>query len=91
MRLDTNKNPAMDVVRRFQERSEETGRRSMVKDVRKYASEFRLCLTHPRLLITCVKTNMKVTVKRLGVWMKAVSEERPGRDEKRGLARTSDD
>ena len=61
----------MDGVRRFEERSGETGRRSMVKDIRKYASEF-----HPRPLIMCVKTNTEVTVKRLGMWMKAAAEEK---------------
>ena len=53
MILYTNKDPAMDAVRRFEESLEETGRRSMVKEVSKYASEFGLSLTHPRQLIVC--------------------------------------
>ena len=86
VRLYTKEDLAMDGVRRFEERSGETGRRSMVKDIRKYASEF-----HPRPLIMCVKTNTEVEVKRLGVWMKAAVEEKTRRDERRGLARASDD
>ena len=39
----------MEVVRQLEERSEEKGRRSMVKDAKKYASEFglKLTLVHP--------------------------------------------
>ena len=46
--------------------------------MRKYASEFglSLCLTHPRQLITCDKTNAEVPVKRLGVWMKVTAEKK---------------
>ena len=78
IRLYTNDDPAMDAVRRFEESSEERGRRSVVKDVRRYASEFglSLCLTHPRPLITCIKTNAEVPVKRLGVWMKVAAEKK---------------
>ena len=55
VRLYTNEDPAVDAVQRFEKRSEETGRQSMVKDVRKYASEFELSLwlTNPQPLITC--------------------------------------
>ena len=78
VRLYTNEGPPKDAVRRFEERSEETGRRSMVKDIIKYASLFGLSLrlTHPRPLIMCVKTNTEVPMKRLGVWMKAAAEEK---------------
>ena len=38
VRLYRNEDPAMEVVRQFDERSEEKGRRSMVKDAKKHLS-----------------------------------------------------
>ena len=42
VRLYTNEDPAMEVVRRFEERSKDMGWRLMVKDAKKYAPEFGL-------------------------------------------------
>ena len=39
MRLYVNEAHAMEVVRRFEEKREKTGRRSLVKDAKKYALE----------------------------------------------------
>ena len=68
----------MEVVRQFEERSEEKGRRSMVKDVKKYASEFglKLSLVHPQPLITCLMKDEEVPVKKIGVWLKTAAAER---------------
>ena len=41
----------MDAVQRFEERSEETGRQSMGKDVRKYTSEFGLTVVSVSLTL----------------------------------------
>ena len=45
VRLYTNEDAVKCMVRRFEERSEETGRRSLVKDAKKYAKKFRLSRT----------------------------------------------
>ena len=78
VRLYRNEDPAMEVVRQFEERSEEKGRRSMVKDAKKYASEFglKLSLVHPQPLITCLMKDEEVPVKKIGVWLKTATAER---------------
>ena len=77
-RLYRNEDPAMKVVRQFMERSEGNGRRSMVKDTKIYASEFRLklSLAHPQPLITCLMKDEEVPVKKIGVWLKTAAAER---------------
>ncbi|XP_022806640.1 uncharacterized protein LOC111343722 [Stylophora pistillata] len=76
--LCTNEDPAMEVVRRFEERSEEMGRRSMVNDAKKYASEFglNLSLVHPQPLVTCVANDFEAPVKKIGIWLKTAAKER---------------
>ena len=78
VRLYLNEDPAMEVLRQFEERSEEKGRRSMVKDAKKYASEFglKLSLVHPQPLITCLMKDEEVPVKKIGVWLKTAAAER---------------
>ncbi|XP_068704491.1 uncharacterized protein [Montipora foliosa] len=78
VRLYRNEDPAMEVVRQFEERSEEKGRRSLVKDAKKYASEFglKLSLVHPQPLITCLMKDEEVPVKTIGVWLKTAAAER---------------
>ncbi|PFX11874.1 hypothetical protein AWC38_SpisGene24260 [Stylophora pistillata] len=68
----------MEVVRPFEERSEEMGRRSMMKDAKKYASEFglNLPLVHLQPLITCLTNDLKVPVKKIGMWLKTAVKER---------------
>ena len=68
----------MEVFRQFEERSEEKERRSMVKDAKKYASEFglKLSLVHPQPLITCLMKDEEVPVKKIGVWLKTAAAER---------------
>ena len=77
VRLYRNEDPAMEVVRQFEERSEEMGRRSMVKDAKKYASEFglKLSLVHPQPLITCLMKDEEEPVKKIGVWLKTAAPE----------------
>ena len=50
----------------------------MVKDAKKYASEFRLklSLVHPQLLITCLIKDEEVPVTKIGVWLKTAAAER---------------
>ncbi|PFX24876.1 hypothetical protein AWC38_SpisGene10518 [Stylophora pistillata] len=78
VRLSTNEDPAVEVVRRFQERSEEMGQRSRVKDAKKYISEFglNLSLVHPQPLVTCLTNDLKVPGKKIGMWLKTVAKER---------------
>ena len=78
VRLYRNEDPAMEVLRQFEERSEEKGRRSMVKDAKKYASELglKLSLVHPQPLITCLMKDEEVPVKKIGVWLKTAAAER---------------
>lgn len=68
----------MDIVRGFEERSEEMGRRSMVKNAKKYASEFGLDLSlkHPQPLVTCLTNDLKVAVKKIGMWLKIAAKKR---------------
>ena len=68
----------MEVVRQFEERSEGKGRRSMVNDAKKYASEFglKLSLVHPQPLITCLMKDEEVPVKKIGAWLKTAAAER---------------
>ncbi|PFX27420.1 hypothetical protein AWC38_SpisGene7907 [Stylophora pistillata] len=78
VRLYTNDDPAMEVVRRFEERSEEMGQQSVVKDAKRYASEFglNLSLVHPEPLVTCLTNDLKVPVKKIGMWLKTAVKER---------------
>ena len=78
VRLYTNEDPATEVVRRFEETSEEMGRRSMVKDAKKYASEFglNLSLVHPQPLVTCLTNDLKLPVQKIGMWLKTAAKER---------------
>ncbi|PFX27452.1 hypothetical protein AWC38_SpisGene7845 [Stylophora pistillata] len=66
------------VVRRFKERSEEMSRRSMVKDTKKYSSEFglNLSLVHPQPLVTSLTNDLKLPVKKIGMWLKTAGKER---------------
>ena len=50
----------------------------MVKDAKKYASEFglKLSLVHPQPLITCLMKDEEVPVKETGVWLKTAAAER---------------
>ena len=68
----------MEVVRQFEERSEEKRWRSLVKDAKKYPSEFglKLSLVHPQPLITCLMKDEEVPVKMIGVWLKTAAAER---------------
>ena len=54
VRLYCNEDPAIQMVREFEERAEEMGRRSMVKDVFRFAEELgiELNLEHPRTVKT---------------------------------------
>ena len=78
VRLYRNEDPAMEVLRQFEERSQEKGRRSMVKDAKKYASEFglKLSLVHPQPLITCLMKDEEAPVKKIGVRLKTAAAER---------------
>ena len=44
MRLYTNADPTMRLVRQFEEKAERTGRHSLVKDALKYSEELRMKL-----------------------------------------------
>ena len=63
VRLYTNEDPAVKVVRQSEERSQEMGRRSMEKDTKKYASEFglNLSLVHLQPLDTCLTERFEST------------------------------
>ena len=68
----------MEVVRRFEETSEETGRRSWVNDAKKYACELglELVLAHPQPRITRADNNTEVSLKRLGTCLKVAKKVR---------------
>ena len=57
VRLYCNEDPAMKMVREFEERAEEMGRRSMVKEAFRFAEELglELDLEHPRSVKTEVR------------------------------------
>ena len=54
----------------------------LVKDAKKYASEFGLKLSpvHPQPLITCLMKDEEVPVKKIRVWLKTAAAEREGEE-----------
>ena len=68
-RLYANADPTMELVRRFEERAERTGRRSLVKDAQKYAEELgmKLELRYPDPSGTTAE-NEKIEGHKIGVW-----------------------
>ena len=70
-RLNANANPTMGLVRRFEEKAERTGRRSLVEDEQKYAKELgmKLELPFPDPSGTTVE-NEKIEGRKIGMWTK---------------------
>ena len=68
-RLYANADPAMELVRRFEEKAQRTGRRSLVKDAQKYAEELgmKLELRYPDPSGTTAE-NEKIESHKIGVW-----------------------
>ena len=75
VRLYTNEDPAMGVVRRFEEKGEKTGRRSLVKDAKKYALElgFGLHLEYPQPIMTDIENSKEVPTKKIGKKLKCAA------------------
>ena len=57
VRLYCNQDPAMQMMREFEERAEEMGRRSKVKEAFRFAEELgvELNLVHPRIVKTALR------------------------------------
>ena len=87
MRLYTNDYPAMELVRQFEEKGEKTGRRSLVRDARKYALElgFALHLEHPRPTLIDIQNDEEIPIKKIGKQLKCVGIEKCREEMRREL------
>ena len=70
-RLYANADPTMGLVRRFEEKAERTGQRSLVKDTQKYAEQLGMKpeLRYPDLSGTTAE-NEKIDGCKIGMWTK---------------------
>ena len=78
VRLYTNDDPAMELVRQFEEKGEKTGRRSLVRDAKKYALEFgfALHLEHLRPTVIDIQNDEEVPIKKIGEQLKCAGVEK---------------
>ena len=67
IKLYTNRDSAMELVRRFDEKCERNGRRSIVKDAKKYAEEMGLELSlSPGAVVTTTESNEDISSEKVG-------------------------
>ena len=71
-----NNDKKIEMVRRFEEKSEASGRRSLVKDAKKYAGELDLHLNLVHMGPTGVTgdRNEEIEGKKIGAWVKRAQQ-----------------
>ena len=76
VKIYSNNDKKIEMVRRFEEKSEASGRRSLVKDAKKYAGEldFHLNLVHPVPTGAKGDRNEEIEGTNIGVWVKRAQQ-----------------